>query len=61
MASLGVVEGFKSVGMRGCVSFGAEDCSDGVTSDQSIKIERIMQEHFELESSVRENKLLDFY
>ncbi len=60
MASLGVVEGFKSVGMRGCVSFGAEDCSDGVTSNHSIKIDKIMQEHFELESRVRGENLIDF-
>jgi len=60
MASLGVVEGLKVIGMRGCVSFGAEDCHDGVTSHKSIKIEKIMQEHFELESSVRDEDLIDF-
>ena len=60
MASLGVVDGLKTVGIRGCVSFGAEDCPDGVTSSKSNNIDRIMQEHFDLESSVRDNELIDF-
>jgi len=60
MASLGVVEGLQVIGMRGCVSFGAEDCPDGVTTHKSIKTEKIMKEHFELESSVREDDLIDF-
>ena len=54
MASLGVVDGLKLLGMRGCVSFGAEDCPDGVTAHKSMSIDKIMQEHFELESSVRD-------
>ena len=60
MASLGVVQGLKLLGMRGCVSFGAEDCPDGVTAHKSMSIDKIMQEHFELESSVRDENLIDF-
>ena len=60
MASLGVVDGLKLLGMRGCVSFGAEDCPDGVTAHKSMSIDKIMQEHFELESSVRDDNLIDF-
>lgn len=60
MASLGVVQGLKLLGMRGCVSFGAEDCPDGVTAHKSMSIDKILQEHFELESSVRDENLIDF-
>lgn len=60
MASLGVVDGLNHVGIRGCVSYGAEDCTDGVTSMNSLKVDNILEEHQELESSVRENDFLDF-
>ena len=60
MASLGVVDGLNHVGIRGCVSYGAEDSTDGVTSMNSLKVDNILEEHQELESSVSENDFLDF-
>ena len=60
MASLGVVEGLNHVGIRGCVSYGPEDCPEGVTSINSLKVDKILDEHKELESIVSENNFIDF-
>jgi cytosine/adenosine deaminase-related metal-dependent hydrolase len=59
-ASLGVVDGLARVGIRGCVSFGAEDALDGVTSMEPLTIHEIMSEHEDLAAEAASEALVDF-
>ncbi|MFQ5516022.1 MAG: amidohydrolase family protein [Acidimicrobiia bacterium] len=60
MASLGVVEGLARVGLRGTVSFGAEDALDGVTAMEPMSIVEIIEEQHELARAAAATELLGF-
>lgn len=59
-ASLGVVDGLDRSGMRGIVSFGAEDALGGVSGVQSLTPESVIDEHLALESRASESDLVGF-
>lgn len=53
-ATLGVVEGLEQLGMRGVVSFGADDLPD------RVPIDVLMDEHEALAARVSDSELIDF-
>ncbi|MEX1125147.1 MAG: amidohydrolase family protein [Acidimicrobiia bacterium] len=59
-ASLGVVDGLARVGLRGCVSFGAENALDGVTAMEPLTLDEIMFEHEALAAAAEGEELVDF-
>jgi cytosine/adenosine deaminase-related metal-dependent hydrolase len=59
-ASLGVVDGLDRSGMRGVVSFGAEDALGGVSGVQSLTPEAVIDEHLALEARAAKCDLVGF-
>lgn len=59
-ASFGVAEGLNEVGLRGTVSFGAEDTLGGATETSPMSVEEVLEEHHELAGLAAESELLDF-
>ncbi len=59
-ASLGVVEGLARTGLRGAVSFGAENAFDGVTAMEPLSVAEIMEEQAELAQAANETPGIDF-
>jgi len=59
-ASMGVLEGLVEVGMRGMVSFGAEDSLGETTETPPMSVDEVMQEHQELASSAGAGELVGF-
>ena len=59
-ASLGVVSGLRRAGLRGVVSFGAEDALDGVTAMEPMAIDEILAEHEDLAAAADSAELVDF-
>jgi cytosine/adenosine deaminase-related metal-dependent hydrolase len=58
-ASLGVVDGLASVGLRGMVAFGAEDAFEAFGGTR-ISVEAAVEEHLALEAAAVGEDLLDF-
>ena len=59
-ASLGVAEGLNEVGLRGTVSFGAEDALGGTTETPPMSVEEVLDEHHDLAQLAEDSELLDF-
>lgn len=59
-ASLGVAEGLDEVGMRGTVSFGAEDALGKTDENPPMPVDEILAEHHDLARRAGESELLDF-
>lgn len=59
-ASLGVVEGLEATGLRGVVSFGAENAIGGVSGDDALTPEEIVEEQLALESAAEDSELVGF-
>ena len=59
-ASLGVAEGLNEVGLRGTVSFGAEDALGGTSDAPPMLIEEVLDEQHDLARLAGESELLDF-
>ena len=59
-ASLGVVEGLDAAGLRGTVSFGAEDALGEVKSVATMQVDEVLAEHHDLAAAAGESELLDF-
>ena len=59
-ASLGVAEGLNQAGLRGSVSFGAEDALGETTSVPAMSVDEVLEEHRELARVAGESELLDF-
>lgn len=59
-ASLGVAEGLNEVGLRGTVSFGAEDALGDTTEASAMSVGEILDEHHDLARLAQESELLDF-
>ena len=59
-ASLGVVAGLVRGGLRGIVSFGAENALDGVTAMEPMSVDEIVAEQHELEAAAEQAELLGF-
>lgn len=59
-ASLGVVDGLVTSGLRGVVSFGAEDLPGGPGSQPWASVERILDEQYALESAAQATELVSF-
>ena len=59
-ASLGVVEGLRHAGLRGTVSFGAEDALGETTSVPAMSVDEVLEEHHELARAAGESEMLDF-
>ncbi|MCY3539995.1 MAG: amidohydrolase family protein [Acidimicrobiia bacterium] len=59
-ASMGVLEGLVEVGMRGMVSFGAEDSLGETTETPPMSVDEVMQEHQELSSAAQASELVGF-
>ena len=59
-ASLGVVEGLVEVGLRGAVSFGAEDALGDTSSIPPMGVEEVLEEHHDLAAAARESGLVGF-
>lgn len=59
-ASLGVVKGLERSGLRGAVSFGAENALDGVTATEPMSVSEIMDEQLELAQAAAEAPGVDF-
>jgi len=57
-ASLGVVDGLEELGLRGVVSFGAEDVAWG--SVPSLPVARVLEEHRALAERAQASKRVDF-
>lgn len=58
-ASLGVVEGLESVGLRGMVAFGAEDAFEAF-GGRSFTVAEVLEEHLALEAAVADADLIGF-
>ncbi|MXZ68071.1 MAG: amidohydrolase [Acidimicrobiia bacterium] len=56
-ASLGVVEGLAEVGLRGAVSFGAEDALGDTSSTPPMAVEEVLEEHHDLAAAAQESGL----
>lgn len=59
-ASLGVAEGLNEVGLRGTVSFGAEDALGGTTESPPMPVEEVLDEHHDLARLAGDSELLEF-
>ena len=59
-ASVGVVAGLELAGLRGVVSFGAEDLPGGPGTPPWTSVERIIDEHLALEAATRDAELVSF-
>ncbi|SVC65323.1 uncharacterized protein METZ01_LOCUS318177, partial [marine metagenome] len=59
-ASLGVVEGLALTGMRGVVSFGAEDAVGGLCDTEGLGVSRILDEQEALFETASSNALVGF-
>ena len=59
-ASLGVAEGLNEVGLRGTVSFGAEDALGCTTETPPMSVEEVLDEQHDLVRLAGESELLDF-
>ena len=59
-ASLGVVAGLEEAGLRGTVSFGAEDALGDTTATPPMPLVEVLEEHHELSRLADESDLLDF-
>ena len=59
-ASLGVAAGLEAAGLRGTVSFGAEDALGDVTSSPAMSVEEVLAEHRNLADAAAESQLLGF-
>ncbi len=59
-ASLGVAEGLAEVGMRGAVSFGAEDALGATSGAPAMSIEEVIAEHHDLAELADQSELLEF-
>ncbi|MCY4369389.1 MAG: amidohydrolase [bacterium] len=59
-ASLGVAEGLNEVGLRGTVSFGAEDALGGTTDNPPMSVDEVLEEQHALAQMAGESELLDF-
>lgn len=58
--SLGVVDGLASVGLRGVVSFGAEDLALPATADPSARVALILDEQDRLAAAAQATELVGF-
>ena len=59
-ASLGVAEGLNEVGLRGTVSFGAEDALGGTSDTPPMSVEEVLDEQHDLARLAGDSELLDF-
>ena len=59
-ASLGVVAGLERSGLRGVVSFGAENALDGPTDMVPLTVDEILDEHDALADAAESSPLIDF-
>ena len=59
-ASLGVADGLDEVGLRGTVSFGAEDALGETTGTSHMPVEEVLEEQRDLARRAGESELLDF-
>ncbi len=59
-ASLGVVAGLERAGLRGVVSFGAENGLDGPTDMEPLTVAEILAEHDDLAAAAGASPLVDF-
>lgn len=59
-ASVGVVEGLERAGLRGIVSFGAEDLPGGPGTEPWTTVDRIMAEQLALEAAAAASELVSF-
>lgn len=59
-ATLGVVEGLESVGLRGSVCFGAENAVGSVTDMEPMSVSEIMEEHEALAEAAASTEGVDF-
>ncbi len=59
-ASLGVVAGLQASGLRGVVSFGAEDLPGGPGTEPWASVDRILEEQYALEAAAADSELVSF-
>ncbi len=59
-ASVGVVAGLEASGLRGVVSFGAEDLPGGPGTPPWATVDRILEEQYALESAAAASELVSF-
>ena len=59
-ASLGVADGLDGVGLRGMVSFGAEDALGETADTPPMPVDEVIEEQHELARRAGESELLDF-
>ncbi|MDE0288550.1 MAG: amidohydrolase [bacterium] len=59
-ASLGVAGGLNEVGLRGTVSFGAEDALGGITETPPMSVEEVLDEQHDLARLAGDSALLEF-
>ncbi|MFP3914420.1 MAG: amidohydrolase family protein [Actinomycetota bacterium] len=60
LASLGVVAGLERSGLRGVVSFGAENALDGPTDMRALTVEEILEEHDGLAAAAERTERVTF-